>query len=101
MRQIFTDDTHERHFREHGYVIVDLLKAGDIEDLWSFYADAFQSKREVVPYARELPYYISIFDRDPGHKREVDVRISRYVERDLDALLVDYEVFYSNFMIKF
>jgi ectoine hydroxylase-related dioxygenase (phytanoyl-CoA dioxygenase family) len=101
MRQIFRADPHERHFRHDGYVIVDLLSDDAIADLWSLYAAAFATKRDVVPYARELPYYISIFDRDAAHKREVDARISRHVERALADLLVDYEVFYSNFMIKF
>ena len=101
MRTMFRDESNERQFREDGYVIFDLLDAGAISDLFSFYAAAFPQRRQVVPYARELPYYISIFDRDPAHKREVDERISRYVTRDIDKLLENYEVFYSNFMIKF
>ena len=101
MRTIFRDAIHEKQFREYGYVIFDLLDAEAIADLFSFYTAAFPQRRQVVPYARELPYYISIFDRDPAHKREVDERISRYVTRNIDAMLVNYEVFYSNFMIKF
>ncbi len=101
MRKIFRDESNERQFREDGYVIVDLLRADAIADLLSFYAAAFPTRREVVPHARELPYYISIFDRDAAHKREVDERISQYVARDIEALLENYEVFYSNFMIKF
>ncbi len=101
MRKIFRDENNEKQFREDGYVVFDLLDADAIGDLLSFYAAAFPSRREVVPYARELPYYISIFDRDASHKREVDERISSYVARDIDAQLEDYEVFYSNFMIKF
>jgi ectoine hydroxylase-related dioxygenase (phytanoyl-CoA dioxygenase family) len=101
MRKIFREESNERQFRQDGYVIVDLLGAEAIDDLLSFYAAAFPSRREVVPYAHELPYYISIFDRDPAHKREVDERISRYIAHHTDVLLEDYEVFYSNFMIKF
>ena len=101
MRKIFKDEQLEALFRENGYVVVNLLASDDIADLWSFYAANFQCRREVVPYARELPYYISIFDRDPAHKRQVDERISCYVERDLDTLFDNYQVFYSNFMIKF
>ena len=101
MRKIFRDESNERRFREDGYVVFDLLDAEAIADLLSFYAAAFPSRREVVPYARELPYYISIFDRDAAHKREVDERISRCVARHIDGLLEEYEVLYSNFMIKF
>ena len=101
MRKIFCDENNEKQFREDGYVVFDLLDADAIADLLSFYATAFPTRREVVPYARELPYYISIFDRDASHKREVDERISSYVARDIDAQLENYEVFYSNFMIKF
>jgi ectoine hydroxylase-related dioxygenase (phytanoyl-CoA dioxygenase family) len=102
MCKIFRDERQELLFRENGFVIVDdLLHPDAIADLWAFYARAFRNKREVVPYACELPYYISIFDRDSTHKREVDERISSYVQQAVDALLLDYEVFYSNFMIKF
>jgi hypothetical protein len=101
MRQIFSSDTHEQLFRRRGYVVVDLLGEPAIGKLWSFYEDAFHAKRPVVPYAQQLPYYISIFDQDPAHKRRVDELISAYVREALPALMIDYEVFYSNFMIKF
>lgn len=101
MRQIFRDDTHEQLFRQNGYLVVDLLDDEGVADLWAFYAGAFQTKREVVPYARDLPYYISIFDTDPAHKRDVNHRISGWVDRGVQDVLIEYEVFYSNFMIKF
>ena len=101
MREIFKDSELERLFRQDGYVTVDLLDSNAVCDLWSFYTANFQEKREVVAYARDLPYYISVFDRDRAHKREVDQRISSYVEEKVDAILENYEVFYSNFMIKF
>ena len=101
MRQVFKADTHERRFREDGYVVVDLLDDAAIAELWAFYSVSFARKREVVAYARELPYYISIFDTDSAHKREADARISSHVEPRLAGLLLDYEVFYSNYMIKF
>jgi ectoine hydroxylase-related dioxygenase (phytanoyl-CoA dioxygenase family) len=101
MRQIFQSDTRQRQFTEDGYVVVDLLDGLNVDNLWSFYAQAFQTPRTVVPYARQLPYYISIFDSDSAHKREVDQLISRSVGDRLTDLMIDYEVFYSNFMIKF
>ena len=101
MRRIFEADTAEQRFGERGYVVVDLLDARAVGELWSFYAEAFRTRRAVVPYARQLPYYISIFDSDSAHKRDVDRRISRCVRDALGNLMIDYEVFYSNFMIKF
>jgi ectoine hydroxylase-related dioxygenase (phytanoyl-CoA dioxygenase family) len=101
MRQIFRDDIVDRRFQEDGYVVVDLLSEAAMAELWDFYRGAFAARREVVAYARDLPYYISIFDADPAHKREADARISRHVEAAVGELLDDYEVFYSNYMIKF
>jgi ectoine hydroxylase-related dioxygenase (phytanoyl-CoA dioxygenase family) len=101
MRQVFKADPHERRFREDGYVVVDLLTEAAIVDLLAFYSEAFAKKREVVAYARNLPYYISIFDCDSAHKRDADARISGHVQPRLPDLMLDYEVFYSNFMIKF
>ena len=101
MRQIFTSDIHERLFREQGYVVVDLLEEPAIGSIWSFYNHTFQTKRPVVEYAQQLPYYISVFDRDISHKRQVDELISGFVEEKLPPLMIDYEIFYCNFMIKF
>ena len=70
MRNIFRDESNERQFRKDGYIIVDLLDAETIADLCSFATTTFSRRREVVPYARELPHYISIFDREPAHKRD-------------------------------
>jgi len=101
MRKIFSADTHERSYREQGYVVVDLLEQLAVNELWSFFEDAFQAKRVVVDYAQQLPYYISVFDKDISHKRKVDDLISRHIREKLAPLMIDYEVFYSNFMIKF
>ena len=79
MRQIFTSDIHERLFREQGYVVVDLLEEPAIGSIWSFYNHTFQTKRPVVEYAQQLPYYISVFDQDISHKRQVDELISGFV----------------------
>jgi ectoine hydroxylase-related dioxygenase (phytanoyl-CoA dioxygenase family) len=101
MRKIFSADTHERSYREQGYVVIDLLEQRAITELWSFFDDAFPSKRAVVDYAQQLPYYISVFDKDVAHKRKVDELISRHVGEKLAPVMIDYNVFYSNFMIKF
>ncbi len=101
MRQVFSSDARQCFFEQHGYVVVDFLDNTGVNELYSFYEQAFQNRRPVVPYAERLPYYISIFDKDSTHKREVDTKISARVEEKLPAWMLNYEVFYSNFMIKF
>jgi ectoine hydroxylase-related dioxygenase (phytanoyl-CoA dioxygenase family) len=101
MRRFFSDDEHEASFKRYGYLTVALLNDDAITDLAALYDAAFRCPRRVVAYARNLPYYISVFDEDAAHKREVDARISARVEPRLRDLLVSYEVFYSNFMVKF
>lgn len=101
MRQVFSSDAHERQFRHDGYVVIDLLDAAAADRIWAFYAEHFTTRRPVVDFARDLPYYISVFDADPDHKRAVDALISGQVTEALAGTLIDYEVFSSNFMIKF
>ncbi len=101
MRKIFVSDEQESEFLKQGYVLVDLLDNSAVSDLWNFYAEAFQARRPVVDYAQQLPYYISVFDKDTEHKQQVDRLISGYVGESIRPLMIDYEVFYSNFMIKF
>lgn len=101
MTKIFHSDDDETFFRENGFVVVDLLSETAIREILSFYSSSFKNKREVRQFAKDLPYYISIFDKDSDHKKKVDDLISGYVKTSIDALMRDYEVFYSNFMIKF
>src|ERR1043166_9852053 len=101
MRTIFRCEDDERFFRHNGYVVFDLLDASSIKEILSFYAAEFETTRAVYPFAKSLPYYISIFDQDNEHKQRVDSLVSRFVMTKIDALMFDYEVFYSNFMIKF
>lgn len=101
MRTIFHDEGHEQFFRANGYVTFDLLDEEAVGSILSFYADEFKAGREVYDFAKALPYYISVFDVDGEHKRRVDALISDHVRRPTEALLRDYEIFYSNLMIKF
>lgn len=101
MRQIFQTIAHEQFFRQNGYLVFDLLDDKAIGHIHDFYQAEFSTKREVFPFAKELPYYISIFDTAGEHKKKVDQIISAHVSPATDALLCGYEVFYSNFMIKF
>src|SRR5437867_7135569 len=101
MRTVFRDEQHERFFRENGYVVFDLLRERAINEICSFYEGEFKSEREVYPFARTLPYYVSIFDKDAAHKKRVDSLISSHVSRVVEDLMFGYEIFYSNLMIKF
>ena len=101
MRTIFHAESDETFFRKNGFVVFDLLSETAIQEILSFYSSSFENKRQVHPFAQDLPYYISIFDKDSEHKKKVDDLISGYVRTPIDAVMRDYEVFYSNFMIKF
>lgn len=101
VRRIFRSEEREQAFRDTGYVVLDLLDEPVIASLWAFYESSFPTRREVVPYAERLPYYISIFDRDVEHKRDVDQRIAEAVRGPLDGVMIEYDVFQANFMIKF
>jgi ectoine hydroxylase-related dioxygenase (phytanoyl-CoA dioxygenase family) len=101
MRQIFSSEADEQRFRRDGFVVLDLLTAEQLADLWTFYEASFPARRSVVPFAQALPYYISVFDRDVAHRKEVDARVAAVVAPAVDVHMIDYEVFTSNFMIKF
>ncbi|MGZ5247686.1 MAG: phytanoyl-CoA dioxygenase family protein, partial [Flavitalea sp.] len=101
MRQIFKSADKEKFFRKYGYIIFELLDQKAMEEISAFYEHEFIAKREVFSFAESLPYYISIFDADTIHKKKVDELISHYVKTGTEQEMINYEVFYSNFMIKF
>jgi ectoine hydroxylase-related dioxygenase (phytanoyl-CoA dioxygenase family) len=101
IRVIFQSEQAEAFFRQNGYFVFDLLDQAGCQAIWSFYERSFKQERPLIPQAEKLPYYISIFDRDTEHKRQADALISGYVQPAIRGLLADYDVFYSNFMIKF
>jgi ectoine hydroxylase-related dioxygenase (phytanoyl-CoA dioxygenase family) len=101
MSALFKNQVDEQFFQENGYVVFDLLETKEIETLWNAYTEAFATKRETIEFANQLPYYISIFDKEVSYKRTVDTLVQNFVDPKITSLLLDYEVFYSNFMIKF
>src|ERR1700722_12948044 len=90
MRTIFHDRRDESFFRQNGFLVFDLLTDSAIRELWSFYSDAFEHKREVHPFAQDLRYYISIFDKDRDHKTQVDHLISNHVRSPIETVIADY-----------
>ena len=101
MRTIFRDEQQERFFRDNGFVVIDLLSEHAVNNIYSFYEEEFKTPRQVYPFASTLPYYISIFDQDTAHKKRVDAFILSYLSGAVEKLMFEYEVFYSNLMIKF
>jgi len=98
---IFKNDLQQEDFDQNGFVKFQLLEQDDIDLLRQYAEEKLGSKRQVIDFADSLNYYISIFDNDPDHKREVDELINSIVTPRIENVLNDYECFYSNFMIKY
>jgi hypothetical protein len=98
---IFRNKEIQDKFDKDGYVKVKFLDQEQIAHLLEYSNNVLSEKREVIDFAENLGYYISIFDNDIEHKREADALINGFVEQFLAKEMIDYEPFYSNFMIKY
>jgi hypothetical protein len=47
-----------------------------------------------------LTYYISVFDKNPAHRKAANDGIREIFEGSIERLMVDYRILYCNFMIK-
>ncbi len=88
-------------FEESGFIKIPLLADHEVQELVKFANESLHQPRPVIGFAEKLSYYISIFDRNADHKQTVNNLIGQLVQSKLDNILVDYETFYSNFMIKY
>jgi hypothetical protein len=98
---IFRNKEIQDKFDKDGYVKVKFLDQEQIAHLLEYSNNVLSEKREVIDFAENLGYYISIFDNDIEHKREADALINGFVQQFLAKEMIDYEPFYSNFMIKY
>ncbi|RED92311.1 phytanoyl-CoA dioxygenase family protein [Marinoscillum furvescens] len=101
VKQLFLNPKLDKAFKELGVIKIGLLDKDELMELLQFASKNLQNQRPVIDFAKGLNYYISIFDTDEAFKRACDQLISGIVNEKLSKILVDYESFYSNFMIKY
>ncbi len=98
---VFLNADIQHSFEESGFVKLPLLEDQEVQHLVKFADEVLHQPRPVIGFAEKLSYYISIFDNNADHKLTVNNLIGQLVQSKLSNILVDYETFYSNFMIKY
>jgi hypothetical protein len=100
MRGIFRDSGTQAHFDQNGYVCEDFLDPDKIDRLRALYFSTAGKGRETYGFAAPLSYYISVFDKDPEHRRAANDGIRELFVESIERLMIDYRILYCNFMVK-
>ena len=92
MDKLFKDRDLNEFFKTNGYAVVDVFQLNDIESLNEAYA-------EFTPDAKP-GFHASMYYEDKSYRRRVDRAISDVTSRTVLPILNDFQVLYSNFMVK-
>lgn len=89
---IFLDLNHEAEFRENGYVIIELLTVGDVEQLLRFY--------ESMASIHGSAFAASVLSDNLEARRKIHLEISEVFSRRVLSVLNDYRIALGSFAVK-
>lgn len=91
-RKIFSNDTDDANFKEHGYVLHQFLSEDDIKALLKIF--------DTVKPPASKNFYSSIDIEDTDYRMEVDRQINELIGDRIKAMFVDYNPLIFNFIVK-
>lgn len=95
MRRTFRDDSLDQRFRERGYLVVPFFADADVRSLQATYDELGPA-----PDDPRVSIFFDYQSRSEAYKRDIVERVrSRFQER-ADELLDGWQLFYSNFIMK-
>jgi hypothetical protein len=97
---LFKDDQHTKFFNEFGYIRSDFLQPDEIKQLTDVFLNYLSMGGEVIDFAKNLGYYISVFDSNLEKRSYINNVLKEVFTDKVDQLLTDYKILYGNFMYK-
>jgi hypothetical protein len=95
MSKIFKNEATQKQFDNAGFVCIPLLDTKQVNDLVEGYA-SFKAKHEKIG----LPYITTSHSNDLKLITEVDMLIQNIIASAIAEHLINYELLFSNFLIK-
>ena len=97
---IFSDRVQEEHFLQKGYIKDTFLTELEIQELNSCYNHYIELGGDVIPFAKSLGYYISVFDSNLERRKLIDTKLKQIFLKKVEEIMPDYTILYGNFMTK-
>lgn len=92
MRQIFNDEKLNSSFIEQGYVVVDLLTAGQLAILQELY------EQEQFPPTGD--FYLTIWKDEPAHRLMIHQKVQQIISSSYQHILNNYKPVITSFAVK-
>ena len=97
---IFTDEHNNLFFNKFGYIKYPFLSQNEIDYLSEVFLSYIKMDGDVIDFAKNLGYYISVFDSNLEKRNYINNILKEVFYHKVDQLLNDYKILYGNFMYK-
>ncbi len=97
---IFNNQYYEDFFNEFGYIRHDFLSQGEIDGLSDVFLNYLKMNGDVIDFAKNLGYYISVFDSNLEKRKYINSVLKEIFSNKVEDLLNGYKILYGNFMYK-
>jgi hypothetical protein len=92
--RLFISDAHQRDLEAKGYVVIDLLNAGQVESLTAFY-NALEHRKSVNHVLE-----VAMLAADYAYAKKISDHIQAYTAEALDRFFCNYKTVIGNFIVK-
>lgn len=97
---IFLDARHNETFEKFGYIRDTFLNDEEIKNLQSVFHTYLNTEGEIIDFAKNLGYYISVFDSNLEKRAFINEELKKVFSEKIEHLLNNYKILYGNFMYK-
>jgi hypothetical protein len=97
---IFRKQADEDFFNRCGYIQHSFLGLDEINALQKAFITYNNMNGEVIDFAKELGYYISVFDSNTEKRKYINDTLKNIFTPKVEALMNNYTILYGNFMYK-
>src|SRR5262245_44066379 len=94
MKQLFTDSAVQREFDRDGFVVIDLINSGQVDDLRTFYGTL---RNAATP---QHGFQVSLDNESPDFVRLVSQKLIAAVGANVDEHFKDHQIFTASFVTK-
>jgi hypothetical protein len=97
---IFKHESDNIFFEQKGYIHKNFLSPEEVKALYQDYEQYMAMGGEVIPFAKDLGYYISVFDNNLERRAFINNRLISIFKDKVEYIMPEYKILYGNFMTK-
>jgi hypothetical protein len=97
---IFNDIKQEEYFVDNGYIKSNFISSNEVKEIIDYYEQYQLMGGDIMPFAKSLGYYISVFDSNLDRRKYIDSKLKDVFQKKIEKIMPNYTILYCNFMTK-